>query len=357
MNWLSGVFEVASDLLPTAVVVAAVVIGLGLANRLMERSRRLSEGRRFRQQMMMVGLTLVGLLAVVMVLPVDPSLRGDLLGLIGILLSAAIALSSTTILGNGLAGLMLRGVRNFRMGDFIRVGEYFGRVSERGLFHTEIQTEDRELITLPNLYLVTHPVATVRSSGTIISATVSLGYDIPRPRVEQLLREAAEACGLQDPFVHTMELGDFSVTYRVAGLLGEVKQLITARSRLRSSMMDALHGGGVEIVSPNVMNQRVFPVDKQFVPKAATVSGEAESVGPLPEDLAFDKAEMAESQEIQLLSHDKLVELIAELDEEIKKSEDEAEKKKLENRRARLEARRQRLAESIQEAQAATEQE
>ena len=63
----------------------------------------------------------------------------------------------------------LRAVRNFRMGDFIRVAEHFGRVSERGLFHTEIQTENRDLTTLPNLFLVTHPVTTIRTSGTIVS--------------------------------------------------------------------------------------------------------------------------------------------------------------------------------------------
>lgn len=93
-------------------------------------------------------------------------------------------------------------------------GEHFGRVSKRGLFHTEIQTEDRDLITLPNLYLVSHPVTTVRNSGTIISSTVSLGYDVPRGRIEASLLRAAQNAGLQDPFVRIFELGDFSVSYR-----------------------------------------------------------------------------------------------------------------------------------------------
>ena len=31
--------------------------------------------------------------------------------------------------------------------------------------------------------------------------------------------EAAEAAGLSDPYVHIVELGDFSVSYRVCGLL------------------------------------------------------------------------------------------------------------------------------------------
>jgi len=134
----------------------------------------------------MVLLTAAGLLIVILVIPMGDTMRGQVLSLIGILLSAAIALSSTTVPGNAMAGVMMRGVRNFRMGDFIRAGEHFGRVSEQGLFHTEIQTEDRELTTIPNLHLVTHPVTTIRTSGTMISTSVSLGYDVSRLRIEEL---------------------------------------------------------------------------------------------------------------------------------------------------------------------------
>ena len=116
------------------------------------------------------------------------------------------------------------------MGDFIRIGDYFGRVSGRGLFDTEIQTETRELISLPNSYCISHPVATILGSGTIIATTLSLGYDLDHKRIEELLIKAAQSCGLQEPFVHILKLGDFSVTYRVSGLLQEAKHLITAQS-------------------------------------------------------------------------------------------------------------------------------
>jgi small-conductance mechanosensitive channel len=66
-----------------------------------------------------------------------------------------------------------------------------GKCRGAGRFHTEIQTDERTLTTLPNLYLVTNPVTTLRSSGTVVSATVSLGYDVPRGRIEELLLEAA----------------------------------------------------------------------------------------------------------------------------------------------------------------------
>ncbi len=330
--------------LQSAGTIVAVVLALYVIHRLLERGPGGVRGHGFRNQLIMLGLTAVGLLLVILILPISDTMRGQLLGLIGILLSAAIALSSTTVLGNGMAGLVLRAVQNFRMGDFIRVGEHFGRVSERGLFHTEIQTEERELVTLPNLYLVTHPVTTIRTSGTIISTTVSLGYDVPRGRIEDCLMEAARRSGLADPYVHVLELGDFSVTYRISGLLEEVKRLVSAKSDLRAGVMDSLHEAGIEIVSPNFMNTRTLERDRIFVPEP---SGEAARPTPsaAPERVIFDKAEEAESLEALRVAYEALCaevksrkKALDEVPEGPQRKRAHAELENLEARRARLEA-------------------
>ena len=198
---------------------------------------------------------------------------------------------------------MLRIIKTFKPGDFVRIGEQFGRVTERGLFHTEIQTEDRDLMTFPNLYMVTSPVTVVMKSGTIISAQVSLGYDMPRSLIENYLCEAAESIGLQEPFVQVLELGDFSVNYRVAGFLAEVKQLLTVRSNLRKSIMDVLHNNNIEIVSPNFMNQRQLEKEKVFIPamqhRAAKIVQAADEESP--ESLIFDKGtKVAEMEQLKV---------------------------------------------------------
>ncbi|MBW1832418.1 MAG: mechanosensitive ion channel, partial [Deltaproteobacteria bacterium] len=142
-----------------------------------------TSGSRISQQLLIAALGGVLLVMVILQLPIGEAERGQLLSLLGLLVTAAIALSSTTLIGNAMAGLMLRSIRNFRPGDFIVVDGHRGRVSELGLLRTEIQTERRNLTTLPNLYLITNPVTVVRPSGTFISATVSLGYDVPREKI------------------------------------------------------------------------------------------------------------------------------------------------------------------------------
>ncbi|MDX1500786.1 MAG: mechanosensitive ion channel family protein [Thermoanaerobaculia bacterium] len=275
---------------------SAVVAGLSVIHFLLERrrSRRRGVGN-FGNQLVMLGLTLLGLILVIMALPVSTGLRSQVLQLMGIVLSAGVAISSTTFLGNAMGGILLRAVRSFRTGDFVSVGNSFGRVSERGLFHTEIQTEDRDLTTLPNLYLVANPVKVVRASGTVVSATVSLGYDVGHARIERLLLRAAAKAGLEDPFVQICELGDFSVTYRAAGLLTDVKQLLTTRSNLRAAMLDELHGDGVEIVSPNFMNTRALSPDSPVMPRRPAMA--RQKLERAPEEVVFDKAEEAEERE------------------------------------------------------------
>ncbi len=283
--------------LPFFLTLAVGAVALAVLRRvlLVKRVTRLVQTG-FTRQLAMLGATAVLVIALILTLPVGDTAHGQLLSLLGIVLTGVIALSSTTFVGNVMAGLMLRAVRAFRAGDFLKTQEHFGRVTERGLLHTEIQTEDRDLTTLPNLYLVTNPVTVVRYSGTFVSATVSLGYDVARGRVEEALLAAARAADLDEPFVQIRELGDFSVQYRVAGFLAEVTHLLSARSRLRACMLDALHAGGIEIVSPTFMNTRQISPDKRFIPPRAR--GPApEEAHPVPEEIIFDKAEQAETRE------------------------------------------------------------
>jgi small-conductance mechanosensitive channel len=288
------VLDWALALLPSFVVLLVLVGVLALLNRVLARVTPADRSAGFRRHLVMLAVTAIGGLIALLALPLSDATLGGLLSLIGLVVSAAIALSATTFIANAMAGVMIRAVRNFRVGDFLSVGDFFGRVTERELVHTEIQTEDRDLLTLPNLYLVTNPVKVIRSSGTIVSATVSLGYDVPRDRVEELLVAAAAAAGLEEPFAQILALHDHAVEYRAAGLLRDVKVVLSTRSRLRAEMLDALHTGGVEVVSPGFIRQLVQPLAESspVIPVAARmVAGDA---GAAAEDLAFDKAEEGE---------------------------------------------------------------
>jgi small-conductance mechanosensitive channel len=346
VDYLVSLLRELSPFLRTVVVGLGGVAVLAVARRLLEKRFSHQPESGFRIQVVLLALTASAVIAVVLALPVSEATRAQLLGLFGIVLSAAIALSSTTLLGNIMAGLMLRAVRPFKGGDFIRVGEHFGRVSERELLHVEIQTPDRDLTTLPNLYVVTNPVTVVRNSGTVVSTSLSLGYDVARVRVEELLLDAAEACGLESPFVQVVALGDFSVTYRIAGLCRDVETLLSTRSRLRGKVMDVLHDGGVEIVSPEFRNVRQLAPDQVFIAETAHVASTRAPGTHRPEAVVFDKASQAATLETIRKHHEALGLEIEALKAEIKTSNEE-DRQSLQTRLERLSAGRSRLTDYL----------
>jgi small-conductance mechanosensitive channel len=314
------------DLLPMTVVIVVGFSLLGFLNRrLVQKSKELAGEGTFRRQIVLTFLALFFVVAVIVTAPLKENTQGNLISLFGIAVTGVIALSSTTLASNAMAGLMLRAVRNFNRGDFIRCGDFLGRVTERGLFHTEIQNERSDLITLPNLHLATNPVTVIRPSGTFVSARLSLGYDLQHDEIEKLLIQAAESAGLVEAFVRIRSLGDFSVTYEVSGQLGETKKFLGAKSALHRAVLDTLHAAGIEIVSPTFMNQRLIKGDQAFVPEVEAPADPTRDRGP--DSVVFDKADQVEKVEDLRLRLTALDKEIADLEAQVKVAEGgEAEK-------------------------------
>jgi len=336
------------DFVPSIVTIILVVGVIMTSNIFLVRHYQAEPKFRYRLQLIKFAIAFVGVLLVIVVLPFSDSTRGQLLSLIGIVLSATIALSSTTFVGNAMAGIMLRSLSSFRIGDFIRVGENFGRVSEMGLLHVEIQTTDRDLMTLPNLYVVTQPTKVIHATGTIISAEVTLGYDVSRRDAESALLEAAQETGLADPFVLLTNLGDYSVTYQVNGLLSEVKQLLSFRSTLNKRMLDHLHQRGIEIVSPSFMNTRAYPAEKQFIPEHS-LDVHVETEAGKAEEVVFDIAEDAASLEQVREEYKNLLVLIDEKEKNLEKSTEDQQRKELVKELETLKRRSERMQVAIEQ--------
>lgn len=299
---MQQIIELFHQNLSLIIVVAACATLLTLANWFwIKRNPKIGAEQKLPRQVGMLLLTVISLLMIILVLPISDNTRGQILSLIGIVLTSIIALSSTTFVSNAMAGLMLRVINTFKPGDYLRFNDQLCRVTERGLFHTEVQNEDKDLITYPNLFLITNSVTVISHEGTLITCSLSLGYDVPRKKIEKHLILAAESIGLETPFVLVKSLGDFSVGYKVSGFLNEVKNLVTWRSNLYKAVLDQLHKAEIEIVSPNFMNTRQFDNQTTFIPEKFNIkltnTDKQESV----EEKVFDKAEAASEKEVLTL--------------------------------------------------------
>ena len=269
---------------------------------LLARHSELSAEKKLPRQLLMLLFTIIAVIMVVLALPVIESSRNQLLGLLGVLVSGVIAFSSTTIVSNLMSGVVLSLNKPFQTGDFIRCEGHEGRVTKKGLLDTEIQTRQRTLVHIANSFLISNPVDVILSSGTLISADVSIGYDVHHSIIEQHLQNAAVKAKLKDAFVHITELGNFAINYKVSGMLEDTKMMLTTQSALYAAILDELHVNGIEIMSPSIMTQRPSDPNNVFIPEYLAQShahNHTQEKKVNQEDLVFDKAEEAEMLENQ----------------------------------------------------------
>ena len=112
---------------------------------------------------------------------------------------------------------------------------------------------------------------------------------------------------------------------------------LETHSQLRATVLDKLHGAGIEIVSPVVETSRAFPADHACVPpsNAATMTDEVSAA----DEIMFDQAAAA------AVSHDEREALRAEYETALARRD--AAKNLVERRR--LAAEVERLAKTLDE--------
>ena len=230
-----------------------------------------------------IASALIWIFALVMAYPYLPGADTAAFKGVSVLLGLMISLGSSSIVGQGASGLILMYSRSVRRGEYVRIGEQEGTVTEVGLFMTKIRTGLGEEVCLPNAMILGTPTKNysraVQGEGYIVDTTVSIGYDTPWRQVDAMLIEAARRTDgiltTPRPQVFQTSLSDFYPVYRL------VCQAVPEMPRVRAEVLDALHGNiqdvfnehGVQIMSPHYMMdpaaQKIVPLDQWFKPPAS----------------------------------------------------------------------------------------
>ena len=201
---------------------------------------------------------LVLVLAAVIVYPYIPGSSTAAFKGITVFLGVLVSLGSTSAVANVVAGVMLTYMRPFQLGDRVQISDTVGDVIEKTLLVTRIRTVKNVDITVPNaMVLASHVVnysSSARQRGLVLHTGVTIGYDVPWRRVEELLVEAARrtehVLAEPPPFVLQTALGDFTVTYELNAFTAEPQRMAATYSHLHANVQDAFGEAGVEIMSP-----------------------------------------------------------------------------------------------------------
>ncbi len=159
-------------------------------------------------------------------------------------------------LGNVMSGIALLFERPFRVGDWIKVGDHIGRVTEVNWRAIRLRTRKNEELVVPNSVLGREIITNFDMPTAPFAEQIFLGfsYDDPPNFVKSaLLKAAARTPGIaNDPpvQVQTISYDDFAITYRIRIAVGSYENLMEVRDQFMSRVWYVAKRYGLSIPFP-----------------------------------------------------------------------------------------------------------
>lgn len=200
----------------------------------------------------------------ILIFPRLPYADSDIFKGVSVFMGILFSLGSASVISNMVSGIVITYMRSFRLGDRIRMGEHVGHVIEKTPLVTRIRTPKNEMITIPNVNILTaHTVNYTTSAkrfGLILHISITVGYEVSWRLVHQLLLKATVGIPhvKEDPkpFVQQTELDDFYARYQVNVYTDDADEAGDILSKLNENIQDVFNEAGVELASPHYSYQR-----------------------------------------------------------------------------------------------------
>jgi len=212
--------------------------------------------------------------ALAMAYPYLPGANTDAFKGLSVLLGLMVSLGGASVIGQAFSGLILMYSRVFRAGDYVRIGDMEGTVTQLGMFTTHVRTGLGEEITLSNSAVMAATTKNysraVPGTGYVLDTVVTIGYGTPWRQVEAMLLEAArrtaDIAQQPAPIVRQTALADYYVEYRLVAYtpLERAAPRAEVLHRLHAGIQDVFNEYGVQIMSPHYV---LDPKSPQVVPK------------------------------------------------------------------------------------------
>jgi small-conductance mechanosensitive channel len=190
-----------------------------------------------------IAKVVVWLFALAMAYPYLPGSDTEAFKGLSVLVGLMLSMGASSLVGHAASGLILTYGRVFRKGEFVRIANEEGTVTEMGIFTTRIRTGLGEELTISNASILGATTRnysrTVPGAALVLDTTVTIGYETPWRQVHARL---------------------------VPGL-PLLCHATPTQARSRSMMLSVLHGNiqdvfnewGVQIMSPQYVDDPKEP--------------------------------------------------------------------------------------------------
>lgn len=176
------------------------------------------------------------------------------------ILTAVIGFSMQDTIGSLFSGLLIQTEKPFKLGDWIRVGEIEGQVTEITWRYTKLITFSQNQVLIPNnaiakerLTNISEPIHQV-SVAVPVPAPLATAPVKVKSALEDILRKSPLVAPFPEPRVRLYEIGLDHITYRLVFFIEDFTDSVAARSEVLSAVWYEFRKQGID-----------FPMSRQMV--------------------------------------------------------------------------------------------
>jgi len=159
-------------------------------------------------------------------------------------------------LGNAFAGLAIQSEKPFHVGQWIKVAEYEGRVTEVTWRATKLRTKAGNFVVVPNNVISKEAITNYSEPAVPVMLDVSVGaaYEAAPNTVKRVMLEAMRHCSrvlvAPAPDVLLVSFDSSSINYKARFWVDDYERDELARDEVRTAIYYAFQRHGIEIPFP-----------------------------------------------------------------------------------------------------------
>ena len=149
-------------------------------------------------------------------------------------------------LGNMVTGLIMRVSRDFYIGDFVSIGDLYGRVNRIDWRSISLGTLTNDLITLPHSkvaksVLINHTRPSPQHGSYLpVKLSRSIPPGLVRVKLLEIMAAIPEVCQNPAPEVYLMDIDGYANTYRIRWWMAHIDHLARDESAVHSQLLYGL---------------------------------------------------------------------------------------------------------------------
>jgi small-conductance mechanosensitive channel len=168
--------------------------------------------------------------------------------------AAVVGLALQETLSNIFSGLMLQLGKPFEPGDWVKAGDFIGRVKGIGWRSTTVVTRANERLDVPNATIGKEVLVNYAEDEICDEISIGISYNVPPNRVREVivkvLHDLPHVLPQRTPLVLPWEYGDSAIRYRVKYWISDYTFQEQVHAEAVSSLWYALRRNRMEIPFP-----------------------------------------------------------------------------------------------------------